>query len=879
MKWFPSFGFQRRKRELQEEIDAHLQMAIADRVARGEIAETARQAAAREFGSIPLVQDVTREMWGQGWLEQLGRDVRYALRQLRKSPGFTIAATAMLTVAICANSTVFSWIDGTMLRPIPGARDTGDLVSLQRGERTLSPTPPFSYLDYRDLREQNHTFTGILAYHHDWITLTGGAQPERAYIANVSANYFDVLGIKPVLGRFFLAEEESRPDAVPNVVLSYSIWKTRYAADPAIVGKSTEVARHPVTVIGVAPQGFVGAMPGLRDDLWITLNPLGTNVWRMTHRSAGGAVWLNVIGRLRPGVSRGQAAQDLDTLMHNIVAAYPDDHLGENGIILDPMWRSPFGANGYMSVTLPILLGIAGLVLLLTCANVATLTLVRFVSRRRELAIRQSLGANRMQLVRQMVLEGAALSIVAGVVALVLTLWTSKTFAWFFPPNANPLILNGTMDYRVVIGIAVSSLLAGMLCSALPALRSSHAPAIEVLKAESASISGGSRNRKLLSGLVVAQIALSLPLLLCSGLFLRTLRNLAGANPGFEQDHILTASVGVNIAGYSRDEEHVIRHKILDRVSALPGVKVATLTDWIPMTLSHKGDDAYPEGYVPHPHESLQVVHAEVAPRYFESLHIPILEGREFTPDDDEKSPRVLIVDQTAAKRYWPGEDPLGKKLMVWGSPFTVVGVVRNSTHTFVNESPEPMVYMNFFQAGYEMIVQVKTEGNPVDLAPAVENAIREIDTRLPVFDVRSMRESTQMASSFAVIQSALAGMFALIGLVLAVTGIYGVVAYRTQMRTHEIGVRMALGASRLDVLRLVLLQGLWLTGIGLALGLAFALGLTRLIARLLYGIGANDPVTIVSVVMLLGAMSLLACYFPAHRAMLRNPVTAIREL
>jgi predicted permease len=878
MKWFPSFVFQRRKRELQEEIDAHLQMAIADRVARGETAEAARQAAAREFGNIPLVQDVTRDMWGQAWLEQLGRDVRYALRQLRKSPGFSITATAMLAVAICANSTVFSWIDGTMLRPIPGARDTGDLVSLQRGERNFSPTPPFSYLDYRDLREQNHTFAGMLAYHHDWITLTGGAQPERVFIANVTANYFDVLGIKPVLGRFFLAEEETRPDAVPNVILSYSLWKARYAADPAIVGKSIEIARHPVTVIGVAPEGFVGAMPGLRDDLWVTLDPLGTDVWRITHRS-GGAVWLNVIGRLRPGVSRGQAAQDLDTLMHHIVAAYPDDHLGENRITLDPMWRSPFGANGFMAATLPILLAFAAVVLLLTSANVATLTLVRFVSRRRELAIRQSLGANRIQLVRQMVLEGVVLSIVAGAVALALTAWTSKTFAWFFRASSSPTTLNGSMDYKVVIGIAVSSLLVGILCGALPAWRSSHAPAVEVLKAESAGISGGSRNRRLLSGLVVAQIALSLPLLLCSGLFLRTLRNLAGANPGFEQDHILTATVGLNIAGYSNDEEQVIRHKILDRVSALPGVKAASFTDWIPMSLSHKGEDAYPEGYVPHPHESLQVYHAEVSPRYFESLHIPILEGREFTPDDDENAPRVLIVDQAAARRYWPGQDPLGKKLKVWGRLFTVVGVAKNSTHMLVNEAPEPMIYMSFFQVGYETIVQVETEGNPADMAPAVENAIHTIDTRLPVFDVRPMRETTQLASSFAVIQSTLAGMFALIGLVLAVTGIYGVVAYRTQMRTHEIGIRMALGASRVDVLRLVLVQGLWLTGIGLALGLAFALGLTRFIARLLYGIGANDPVTVVSVIMLLGAMSLLACYLPAHRAMRRNPVTAIREL
>src|ERR1700744_2991685 len=772
MKWFPSFGFQRRKRELQEEMNAHLQMATADRVARGETAETARQAAAREFGNIPLVQDVTHDMWGRGWLEQLGRDVRYALRQLRKSPGFTITATAMLAVAICANSTVFSWIDGTMLRPVPGARDTGDLVSLQKGERNFSPTPPFSYLDYRDLREQNRTFAGILAYHHDWITLTGGAQPERVYIANVSANYFDVLGIKPVLGRFFLAEEETRPDAVPNVVLGYSLWKTRYAKDPAIVGKSIEIARHPVTVIGVAPEGVVGAMPGIREDMWVTLDPLGTDEWRMTHRS-GGAVWLNVIGRLRPGVSLGQAAQDLDTVMRHIVAAYPDQHLGDNRITLDPMWRSPFGANGYMAATLPILLAFAALVLLLTCANVATLTLVRFVSRRRELAIRQSLGANRMQLVWQMVLEGGVLSVVAGAAAFTLTLWTSKTFAWFFPANAIPLVLNGNMDHKVVIGIAVFSLLAGMLCGALPAWRSSHAPAIEVLKAESASISGGSRNRKLLSGLVVAQIALSLPLLICSGLFVQTLRNLAGANPGFEQDHILTASVGLNIGGYRDDEVRLIRHKILDRVSALPGVKVATFTDWIPMTLIQKRDDAYPEGYVPHPDESLLVENAEVGPRYFESLHIPILEGREFTPEDDERVPNVLIVDETAARHYWPGQDPLGKRVRVWGSLFTVVGVARNSTHTFVNESPEPMVYMSYFQRpGYETMVQVKTEGNPVGLEPMVQNAIHGIDPQLPVFDVRSMRESTQMASTFAVIQTTLAGMFALIGLFLAATGI-----------------------------------------------------------------------------------------------------------
>jgi len=334
------------------------------------------------------------------------------------------------------------------------------------------------------------------------------------------------------------------------------------------------------------------------------------------------------------------------------------------------------------------------------------------------------------------------------------------------------------------------------------------------------------------------------------------------------------------MAGYSNEEAQLIRHRILDRVAALPAVTVASLTDWIPMSFTRKTSDAYPDGYVPRPHESLEVRRADVTPRYFETLGIPLIEGREFTQDDTEKAPRVLIVDETAAHRYWPGQDPLGKKLSVWGHPFIVVGEVRNSKHQFLNERPEPMVYMSYLQeSDNETIVQVRTRGNPVDIAPAVERAIHEIDGRLPVFDVRSMRETTQMAKIFAVMQSTFAGMFAVIALLLAATGIYGVVAYRTQLRTHEIGVRMALGASRTNVLRLVLLQGLWLTLTGLVIGLALSFGLTRFITGLLFGVSANDPVTVLGVVTLLGTMSLLACYLPAHRAMRADPVASIREL
>jgi predicted permease len=801
------------------------------------------------------------------------QDVRFALRQLRKSPGFAITAVLMLALAICANSTVFSWIDGTMLHPIPAARDTGGLVSVMRGEWNTSPSPPMSYLDYRDLREQNHSFSGILAYHHDWLTLTGGAFPERIYVANVSSNYFDLLGIRPVMGRFFRPEEETEGN-VAYAVISYSLWKTRYMGDPAIVGKSIEIARHPGTVIGVAPEGFIGAMPGIRQDAWLTLNPMGMDTWRMTHRDLN---YLNVLGKLRPGVSRQSASLEMNRLMQQIVAAYPNEHLGVNTITLDPMWRSPFGANVYLAKSLPILLTIAGVVLLLTCVNVATLALVRFVARRREIAIRESLGAGRVQLMRQMVMEGMFVSLAGGVLAFLLTGWTSQRFADFVPPNSTPIALNGTVDHYVVIAVVLLSVLSTIICGAFPALRSSRVNPAEILKEETANISAG-HHRRLLSGLVVTQIALSMALLVTSALFLRTLKNISDADPGFEQDHVLTASIGLNIAGYPRDVAITLRHRILDRVRAMPGVTVASLTDWLPLSFTRKTVNTYPEGYVPRPHESLEVRRADVTSGYFQTLGMQIVAGRDFTPDDSETAPRVAIVDEALANHYWPRQSPIGRRLMIWGNRFTVVGEAKNSKHQAVNELLEPMVYLSYFQEpDTEAMVQIRTNGDPTALGPALVDAIQQIDRSLPVYDVRSLRETTQMSSLFAVLASTFAGIFALIALILAATGIYGVVGYRTQLRTHEIGIRVALGASRTDVLRLILMQGVRLTMVGLVLGLALALGLTRFVGGMLYGVSASDPTTVAAMTALLGAIALVACYFPAHRAMRTNPVSAIR--
>jgi len=802
------------------------------------------------------------------------QDVRFALRQLRKSPGFTLTAVLMLALAICANSTVFSWIDGTMLHPIPKAHDTSQLVSVMRGQWSTSPAPPFSYLDYRDLRERNHSFTGMLAYHHDWLTLTGNGMPERIYVANVSSNFFDVLGIKPFLGRFFLSGEEAREGGARFVVLSYSLWKNKFGGDPAIVGKPIELARQSGTIIGVAPEGFINAMPGVRHDAWLPLDPIGSDRYRMTHRSAS---YLNVLGRLKPGVSRQQATNDLENLMRQIVAAYPNDHIGANNITLDPMWRSPFGANVYLARSLPILLAIAGFVLLLTCVNVATLALVRFVARRREIAIRESLGASRLQLMRQMIIEGLIVSLAGGMFALTLTSWTAKRFADFIPPNANPIVLNGTVDHNVVGIIVLLSMLATLICGAFPALRSSSVNAAEVLKEETASITGG-HHRRLLSALVVTQIALSLALLVSSALFFRTLRNMSDADPGFRQDHILTASMALGIAGYSDKEADAIEHKILDRVSAISGVKVAALSNWLPLSFNGRNADVYPENYVPQLHESHEVRRADVTVGYFSLMGIPITAGRDFTRDDNRTAPAVVIVDQTLANRYWQGEDPIGRRVKIWGRVYTVIGVAKNSKHQFVNEPQEPMIYRSFFQNPDEPTLMVQTVGDPNAIAPAVEEAMRQVDRQLVVFDVRSLRETTRAAAIFPVMASTFAGIFAIIALVLAATGIYGVISYRTQLRTHEIGVRVALGASRTDVLRLILMQGIQLTIAGIALGLALALGLTRFIAGMLYGISPTDPFTVAEVAGLLAVISILACFLPARRAMRINPVSAIRE-
>jgi putative ABC transport system permease protein len=805
------------------------------------------------------------------------QDLRYGLRMLAKNPGFTAVAVLTLALGIAANSTIFSWINSTILDPVPGVSHTSDLVTVMRGERSEHPTPPFSWPDFKDLRDRSRTFSGLLAYHQDYVSLTGGEKPERVYGVLATANYFDVLGARPILGRAFLPEEDGRPLGGPVVVISYDLWQHRFGGDRSVIGTKIQINLHSYAIVGVAPPGFQGCMSGLRTDLWIPL-VMDPVVWYSQRLNERGSFWLNVLGRLKPGVSRLQATRELDLLMQQITEQFPGQHRGPNQISLDPLWRSPFGANVYLYSTLPLLLAFAGILLLVACANVANLLLVRSVGRRRELAIRLSMGAGRWQVVRQLLVESLVIALGACVVAMIITSWTAGAFAAFFPPTYLPLTLNGQADGSVFVATLLISILTAAIFGTLPALRSSALNPAAILKEEGGSVSGTLRKARLSSGLVVAQIALSLVLLICAGLFVRSLRNARMLDPGFDPNHVLLASYEPGPAGYSNTRGMEFHRQVLAKIRAIPGVESATLADFSPLSFTVHSNDIQPEGYVPRPHESMEVDSAVVGPDYFHTMKTKLIAGRDFTDQDNETSQRVAVVNQEFVDRYWPLQDALGKRVSRWGQWLTVVGVAENAKYRRIIYQPAPAIFVPLFQHYVDTVtIHARVAGNPKAFATPIEAAVHSLNPDLPVWGVLTLRRSMEFGSVFERLAGTFVGSFGLLALVLAAVGIYGVVAYTTRQRTKEIGIRMALGAKRQDVLRLVLGQGARLTLLGLAIGMIVALAVTRVLKSELLGVSPADILTYASVSLLLCAVALAACYIPARRAAKVNPMTALR--
>jgi predicted permease len=875
------FQKKRADRELEEELRGFMEMAAEESKKQGGSEKDALRAVRLERGSVEAAKERVRSAGWESLLETSWRDLCYGLRMLRKSPGFAAIAILTLALGIAANTTVLSWISATLLNPIPGVAHTSDLVTVMRGDRTDHPTPPFSYPDLRDLSERTQTFSGLLGYHDDYMSLTGVAKPERIYGALTTANYFDLLGVHPILGRAFLPEEGTLRAGAAVIVIGYAVWQNHFAGDPQIVGKTIQINRHPYTVVGVAPQDFTGCAPGLRTELWIPVS-MDRDVWGFNRPDYRGIFWLNVLGKLRPGVTKNQAQAELNLLMRGIAERFPEDHRDSpNEISLDPLWRSPFGINGYLYKILPMLLGLAGVLLLLACANVASLLLVRSVGRRREIAIRLGMGASRKQIIRQFLIESLLLGLLGGTAAIVITLWTSRSIVAFFPPSSLPLTHDEHVDQRVLFVTIAVSILAAIISGVLPALRSSSLPVQSVLKEEATSVSLTLHKSRLLSGLVVAQISLSLVLLVCAGLFTRSLQKAQQSDPGFEASHLLLASYELSPAGYTRATGAAFDRQVLDRLSALPGVESVTLADFSPLSFSIHSDYLQIEGYVPQPHESMEISRAIVGPNYFRTLRTSVISGREFTATDTAESQLVAVVNQAFVDRYWPGANALGKQVTDGGDRFTVVGVARNAKYRLLTSPTEPVIYFPSYQAyspTHDTTIHLRTTGDPRTVASSVEETIHQLNPELPLFNVNPLSVTMQLGTLFGRVAATFAASFGFLAMVLAAVGVYGVVAYTTRQRTREIGIRMALGAEKGGIYRLVLGQGFRLTLAGLVVGTALGLAFTRLLKAQLFGVSETDAITFASVGLLLAVVALLACHIPARRATRVDPMVALRH-
>ncbi len=809
------------------------------------------------------------------------QDVQYSLRLMAKAPGFAGIAILTLALGIGANTTIFSWINSTLLNPVPGVASQREVVSLTLSKPGETPFP-LTYPDFEALRDGQQSFTGIAACGFAQFSLTGKGKPKRVWAMLASANYFDVLGVRPILGRVFQPAEDGTPGGVPVAVISYRLWQTHFGANPNIAGQSIEINKHPYTIVGVTPAEFQGSQTGVRTDIWAPLmmeaqlNPLG-DLLHDHHQ-----FWLLAFGRLKPGVGLEKAQEEMTLRLRPEVKNYPEEHKGHDHVTVYPLWRNPFGLNFFLATLLPMLMTIAGLVLLLACANVANLMLVRAAGRRREIAIRMSLGASRWRLVRQLLVESLMLALAGGVVALLITFWTAGSLLKFFPVTEDvPLALTISADRTVLVATFLISALTGVIFGILPALRASGEAPVAVLKEDAGTASGGLRKARLANGLVVAQISLSLLLLICAGLFIRSFLSAQQINPGFNAHNVLIASYDLFTAGYSDASGTEFDRQLVAKLEGLPGVQSVALTNRVPLGFGGGSTSVKPEGYVSQANESMETQDAIITPNYFQTMQIPIVEGRDFTLEDTKSSQHVVIVSETFVHRFWPNQEAIGKQLYSdlpkeW---LTVVGVARDIKVNNLNEKPTPYVYLPLYQVYHsDIIVNLRTMGDPLASGKLVEKTIHDLNADVGVFDVTTLESREQISSFPQRVAGTFVGAFGLLALVLAAVGIYGVTAYSARQRTHEIGIRMVLGAGRDDTLRMVLGHGLRLTLLGVVVGLAAAFGLTRYLGSMLLGVTSTDAMTFTGVAILLCAVSLFASFIPARRAMRVDPMVALRS-
>ncbi|HEY6253191.1 MAG TPA: ABC transporter permease [Candidatus Angelobacter sp.] len=885
-------GMRRSDAELAEELDAHVAMHVEDNVRVGMNPVEARRQALMKMGGAMQCRELYRDQTRLPMVETLLQDLRYGARMLRKNPGFAMVAIVTLALGIGANTAIFSVVNGVLLRPLP-YKDPAQLMAVYssapaKGVVNYGTSPP----DFRTLREQNRSFTSLSAFYGTSVNLTGLQEPERLAGRIVSAEYFSTLGVQPFLGRNFLPGEE-KWDSHRVVIVSYGFWRSHLNADPHISGKTLKLDGEPYNLIGVMPAGFRERNPDIA--MWAPM------AWkRNDDYDSHNNYFLNMMGRLKPGVTKQQAYSDLNAIMLSIAQQFPEN----KGISADlkPLHEAWVGDT---RPALMVLLGAVGLVLLMACVNLANLLLARSAGRQKEIAIRSALGADRGRLLRQFITESVMLSLLGGSLGLALAYLSQRLLP--LAKDVLPLMTQIRLDGWVLLFTLGISLLTGVLFGLIPALQNSRSRKLNESLKEGGRTSeeGGGRSR-LRAGLVISEVALAMVLLIGSGLAIRSFQRILRVDAGFDSSGLLTFAVNLPQSYDPQPDPMRIGappkvaefyQQLLQRMEQIPGVKAAGATSSLPLQGENWGklfaalDRPLPTSFDDTPH----IQYRPVAGDYFKTLGIRLLKGRLLDESDQANTALSVVVNQTLAQKFWPGQDPIGKLVLL--SPpenlipsnllppgyhvpkFTVVGVVADAHYGSLDSEAVPVAYASIRQHDYSMSPSfvVQTDGDPRALISSVRSALAQVDKTLPMADVTTMDEIMSASVAQPRLEAVLLGLFGALAMLLAAVGIYGVMSYSVSERTGEIGIRVALGANPGNILRMVCKQGLTLTGIGLAAGLGLALGLTRLMSKVLFGVSPTDPLTFVVIAVLLAMIALLACWVPARRATKVDPLVALR--
>jgi putative ABC transport system permease protein len=869
----------RQRKRMLEELDAdireHIERETQDNIERGMSPEEARYAAHRKFGNVTRAKEETRMVWTFGWLEQLFEDIRFGLRLLRKNPGFTVVAMLTLALGIGANTAVFSLVYAVLLRPLP-FKDPSGLIVLNETTPKVG-TVSVSYPNFLDWRSQSHAFSQMSAVHSVDFNLGGVDQPENISGDAVSPNFLSMIGVRTILGRDFGASEE-KPGTAPVTLLSYSLWQSHFGGDPGAVGKVITLDGRAFTIVGVLPANY--RAPD-KTDVMLPIGVWATNnsEQAMERGDRGDMV---VIGRLAPGVTFARARSEMEGIAARLAKDYPSSN-DQFGITLQPI-RDAF--VGDMKTAILVLFGAVLFVLLIACANVANLFLVRGAGRTKEVALRMALGASSGRIICQMLTESFVLSLLGGVLGVGLAIAGNRALAQLISVD----MLSGAtveLDSAVFLFVAGVVVLAAFVFGLMPAMHSTKPDVQSELKEGGRTTSGGAAQNRLRGALAIAEISLALILLVGAGLMMKSLYRLLEVDPGFRPDRVLKMGMDLRTQQYSKDPAVLnFWHQALDRVRALPGVESAAVGTVIPLTDNHSRSDVTIEGMAlptpgNYPHPDVHIV----SPEYLTTLGIPLLRGRSFTEADNETAPLAGMISAMVARRFFSNEDPIGRRFM-FGHPsatnpskwYTIVGVVGDTKLYGLANPARLEVYVPYRQNPRSaMDLLVKSGADPAALTSAIRVAVHSIDKDQPIFAIVTMNELVSDSVATRRMTLVLLGLFSGLALILGAIGIYGVISYSVAQRTHEIGIRMALGAPRGDVFRLVLGQGLKLAGIGIAIGIVAAFGLARLMSSLLYGVSTADFETFAGVAILLVLVALLACYVPARRAMRVDPIVALR--